>query len=311
MKKKINSILGAFRIKTLPSVLGPLLIALSISIIESFELYKIILVILIGISLQVLVNLINDLEDYKKGVDNLKRLGPARATQSGDLSIYEMKILISFIFLISLLLGILAFFMSGIFVIFFGILLFILAYTYTGGPSPYGYMGLGEFAVFIVFGPFTVLGSLYLFDLYPSFETILISFVPGFSSSLIILVNNIRDIKNDEENGKKTIAVKLGDTRSRYLYIFILYLLILNICFLVFISQNLILLLLVILCIVIFPISDIGFKKSWFILPKYYSKISLKESKLNNTLINTVKAHFIICTIISISIIAWEFSPIF
>ena len=255
--------------------------------------------------------MINDLEDYKKGVDNLKRLGPARATQSGDLSIYEMKILISFIFLISLLLGILAFFMSGIFVIFFGILLFILAYTYTGGPSPYGYMGLGEFAVFIVFGPFTVLGSLYLFDLYPSFETILISFVPGFSSSLIILVNNIRDIKNDEENGKKTIAVKLGDTRSRYLYIFILYLLILNICFLVFISQNLILLLLVILCIVIFPISDIGFKKSWFILPKYYSKISLKESKLNNTLINTVKAHFIICTIISISIIAWEFSPIF
>ena len=78
-------------------------------------------IISIGISLQILVNLINDLEDFLKGVDNNQRLGPTRAVQSGGLSIKEMKLLISIVFMISLILGFIAFLSSGIFVIFFGI----------------------------------------------------------------------------------------------------------------------------------------------------------------------------------------------
>ena len=116
-----------------------------------------------------------------------------------------------------------AFFISGIFTIIMGLILLFLAYTYTGGPKPYGYMGLGEIAVLIVFGPFTVLGSLYLFSIHPTYEKILISVIPGLSASLIILVNNIRDLDNDKKGGKNTIAVKLGEIKSRYLFVGIIF----------------------------------------------------------------------------------------
>ena len=100
MTKKLSYIIVAFRLKTLPAVLGPLAIAIAISSIDFFNFIKILLIISIGISLQILVNLINDLEDFLKGVDNNQRLGPTRATQSGGLSVGEMKLLISIVFLI-------------------------------------------------------------------------------------------------------------------------------------------------------------------------------------------------------------------
>ena len=74
MKKKINSILVAFRLRTLPAVLGPLFISISIIITNDFNLFKVALIIFIGILLQILVNLINDLEDSKKGIDNENRI---------------------------------------------------------------------------------------------------------------------------------------------------------------------------------------------------------------------------------------------
>ena len=112
MKKKSNSIILAFRLKTLPAVLGPIIVAISISSSFSFDISKVILVLLIGIFLQILVNLFNDLQDSNKGIDNKNRAGPIRAIQSGTLSIPEMKKLISVIIFICLLLGIIAFSIS-------------------------------------------------------------------------------------------------------------------------------------------------------------------------------------------------------
>ena len=71
-------------------------------------------------------------------------------------------------------------------------ILFLLAYSYTGGPKPYGYNGFGELGVIIVFGPMTILGSLYVFDIYPTFKLLILSLIPGISASLIILVNKTR-----------------------------------------------------------------------------------------------------------------------
>ena len=182
MKQKINSILVAFRLRTLPAVLGPLFISISIIITNDFNLFKVVLIIFIGILLQILVNLINDLEDSKKGIDNENRVGPLRAIQSGLLTKLEIKLLIYFILILCLVLGTIAFFISGIFTIIMGLILLFLAYTYTGGPKPYGYMGLGEITVMIVFGPFTVLGSLYLFSIHATYENILISVIPYYKS---------------------------------------------------------------------------------------------------------------------------------
>ena len=312
MTKKLSYIIVAFRLKTLPAVLGPLAIAIAISSIDFFNFIKILLIISIGISLQILVNLINDFEDFLKGVDNNQRLGPTRATQSGGLSVGEMKLLISIVFLISLFLGFIAFLSSGIFVIFFGILLFILAYSYTGGPLPYGYLGLGELAVLVVFGPFTVLGSLYLFDIKPSIMIFLISILPGLSASLIILVNNIRDIQNDKINKKNTIAVKLGESKSRFLYLYILIAISILMLIIAISLKNILFILLSILVLYIFPISDIGFKRFIVVGFKHDLTKSLKLSELNFTLIKTVKAHFIICLLISFSLVSWKYiAPIF
>ena len=91
---KIISFLDAFRLKTLPAVLGPLIIAISLSLEKSFDLPKIILIILLGIFLQILVNLLNDVQDFDRGIDTQNRAGPKRVMQSGKLSINEMHTLI-------------------------------------------------------------------------------------------------------------------------------------------------------------------------------------------------------------------------
>ena len=92
---KLNSILIGFRLKTLPAVLGPLLIAVAIGFNNSVEIYRIALVLSIGTFLQILVNLLNDIQDFNKGLDDENRVGPMRASQQGYLSKYEMNIIIT------------------------------------------------------------------------------------------------------------------------------------------------------------------------------------------------------------------------
>ena len=133
---KIISFLDAFRLKTLPAVLGPLIIAISLSLEKSFDLPKIILIILLGIFLQILVNLLNDIQDFERGIDTQNRAGPKRVMQSDKLSINEMYTLIFLILIICLVLGIIAFLITNYITIILGALLFLLAYTYTGGPKP-------------------------------------------------------------------------------------------------------------------------------------------------------------------------------
>ena len=217
---KKETYIQTIRIKTLPAVLGPIIIAIAIAInANRFELLTSVLVFLIGICLQILVNLFNDLGDYEKGVDNEKRLGPERSLQSGKISKKEMRKFIGLVILITLVLGFIAFLNSGITVIFLGISLILIAYLYTSGPFPYGYKGLGEIMVILIFGPVTILGALFLFDIEYNLIILLISIICGLSTSTIILTNNIRDLENDYTHNKITLAVKLGEKKSRILYI--------------------------------------------------------------------------------------------
>ena len=214
---KRETYIQTIRIKTLPAVLGPIIIAITIAInANRFELLTSVLVLLIGICLQILVNLFNDLGDYEKGVDNEKRLGPERSLQSGKISKNEMRKLIAFVILITLILGFIAFLNSGITVIFLGISLILIAYLYTSGPFPYGYKGLGEIMVILIFGPVTILGALFLFDIEYNLIILLISIICGLSTSTIILTNNIRDLENDYTHNKITLAVKLGEKKITY-----------------------------------------------------------------------------------------------
>ncbi|MEC7838363.1 MAG: 1,4-dihydroxy-2-naphthoate octaprenyltransferase [Chloroflexota bacterium] len=299
---KLSSIIIGFRLKTLPAVLGPLLLVISIGLNNSINIYKIALVIFIGIFLQILVNLLNDVQDFNQGLDNENRVGPLRASQQGYLSKSEMNLLILIIIIICLILGLIAFFISDFYTLIIGIVLFGLAYTYTGGPKPYGYNGLGEVGVITVFGPITILGSLYIFDIHPTLKLLLLSLIPGISASLIILINNIRDLENDKKGEKNTIAVILGEKKSRYLY----YLLVILISCLLTVNsitlENKYFLIPAIISLFIFPLNDLGFNR-WK-KKKFLIELDIKKSKisseLNNTLIKTVASHFILCITLSI-----------
>ena len=293
---KRETYIQTIRIKTLPAVLGPIIIAITIAInANRFELLTSVLVLLIGICLQILVNLFNDLGDYEKGVDNEKRLGPERSLQSGKISKKEMRKLIGLVILITLVLGFIAFLNSGITVIFLGISLILIAYLYTSGPFPYGYKGLGEIMVILIFGPVTILGALFLFDIEYNLIILLISIICGLSTSTIILTNNIRDLENDYTHNKITLAVKLGEKKSRILYILTIFLI--SLLLLISSMENFNNIILSFFVWFTFPISDFGIKRFSF-------KINFSRfgRDLNHTLYRTAMSHLLLCISLAISI---------
>ena len=293
---KRETYIQTIRIKTLPAVLGPIIIAIAIAInANRFELLTSVLVLLIGICLQILVNLFNDLGDYEKGVDNEKRLGPERSLQSGKISKKEMRKLNAFVILITLILGFIAFLNSGITVIFLGISLILIAYLYTSGPFPYGYKGLGEIMVILIFGPVTILGALFLFDIEYNLIILLISIICGLSTSTIILTNNIRDLENDYTHNKITLAVKLGEKKSRILYILTISLI--SLLLLIASMENFNNIILSFFVWFTFPISDFGIKRFSF-------KINFSRfgRDLNHTLYRTALSHLLLCISLAISI---------
>ena len=293
---KRETYIQTIRIKTLPAVLGPIIIAIAIAInANRFELLTSVLVLLIGICLQILVNLFNDLGDYEKGVDNEKRLGPERSLQSGKISKNEMRKLIAFVISITLILGFIAFLNSGITVIFLGISLILIAYLYTSGPFPYGYKGLGEIMVILIFGPVTILGALFLFDIEYNLIILLISIICGLSTSTIILTNNIRDLENDYTHNKITLAVKLGEKKSRILYIITIFLI--SLLLLISSMENFNNIILSFFVWFTFPISDFGIKRFSF-------KINFSRfgRDLNHTLYRTAMSHLLLCISLAISI---------
>ena len=293
---KRETYIQTIRIKTLPAVLGPIIIAITIAInANRFELLTSVLVLLIGICLQILVNLFNDLGDYEKGVDNEKRLGPERSLQSGKISKKEMRKLIGLVILITLVLGFIAFLNSGITVIFLGISLILIAYLYTSGPFPYGYKGLGEIMVILIFGPVTILGALFLFDIEYNLIILLISIICGLSTSTIILTNNIRDLENDYTHNKITLAVKLGEKKSRILYILTIFLI--SLLLLIASMENFNNIILSFFVWFTFPISDFGIKRFSF-------KINFSRfgRDLNHTLYRTAMSHLLLCISLAISI---------
>lgn len=293
---KRETYIQTIRIKTLPAVLGPIIIAITIAInANRFELLTSVLVLLIGICLQILVNLFNDLGDYEKGVDNEKRLGPERSLQSGKISKKEMRKLIAFVISITLILGFIAFLNSGITVIFLGISLILIAYLYTSGPFPYGYKGLGEIMVILIFGPVTILGALFLFDIEYNLIILLISIICGLSTSTIILTNNIRDLENDYTHNKITLAVKLGEKKSRILYILTISLI--SLLLLIASMENFNNIILSFFVWFTFPISDFGIKRFSF-------KINFSRfgRDLNHTLYRTALSHLLLCISLAISI---------
>ena len=185
--------------------------------------------VLTTLLLQTLSNFANDFGDYKHGADNEFRIGPQRALQSGVISGEEMLTAIRLTALAALASGLMLLSYSlkniglaGMFILLsIGLLAIWAAYAYTAAKKPYGYKGWGDIFVFIFFGLVTVEGIYFLQSGKIHLISILPAIAMGFFSTAVLNLNNIRDIDNDRQAGKITVAVRLGKNGSAWYHFFL------------------------------------------------------------------------------------------
>ena len=186
---------------------------------ETWDITIFVLALLVTLLYQVLSNYANDYGDGVKGTDK-NRIGEAeqRAVASGKISASQMRNAVILFALLSLVatfyLLYKAFFPNFIneFYTFIGlgVACILAAIGYTVGKKPYGYLGLGDIMVFIFFGLVSVCGSYFLFTKSFDWDILLPASAIGLLSAAVLNLNNMRDIENDEKNGKKTLALRLG-----------------------------------------------------------------------------------------------------
>jgi len=168
--------------------------------------------------IQIGTNFANDYFDFKKGTDANRRFGPERMTQSGRISAHQMKLAFILMFSLAFFSGLYLCTLGGWPIFWIGVSAIVCGILYTGGPLPYGYIGLGEVFVFIFFGPIATAGTYYLMSGIFSKEAVIAGVLPGCLSAAILVVNNLRDREDDKKSGKRTLAVWFGKVFSRYEY---------------------------------------------------------------------------------------------
>jgi 1,4-dihydroxy-2-naphthoate octaprenyltransferase len=204
------------RPKTLPAAIAPVLVGTAFAGYNS-NAVNFFLALVVGVALQVGVNYANDYSDGLKGTDK-DRVGPMRLVGSGAATPEAVKRAALIAIAIAVVAGVSLAARSSWILIALGALSIIAAWTYTGGPKPYGYFALGEVSVFIFFGLVATLGTYYAHVGSLSFEVLLASFAMGCLACAILVLNNLRDLEKDKLAGKITLAVKIGHSQTRRFY---------------------------------------------------------------------------------------------
>lgn len=221
---KFKAWVNAARLRTLPLSISGIITGAALAAYYGYTNTTVfVLALLTTIAFQVTSNFANDYGDGVKGTDNDDRVGPKRALQSGILTRQELKKGIIVAIAISILLAItLLYFAFGSNDLLLILIFFILALIsiwasikYTVGASAYGYRGLGDVFVFLFFGLLGVLGSMYLFTKFLTFESILPAVAIGLLSTGVLNLNNLRDCISDKKAGKNTIVVKMGFEKGK------------------------------------------------------------------------------------------------
>ena len=204
------------RPKTLAAAIAPVLVGTAFAGYNANAL-NFFLALIVGVGLQVGVNYANDYSDGTKGTDK-DRVGPMRLVGSGVASPEAVKRAAVIAIGVAVIAGVILAARTSWILIGVGALAIVAAWTYTGGPKPYGYFALGEVSVFIFFGLVATLGTYYAHVGSLSLEVILASFAMGSLACAILVLNNLRDLEKDKAAGKITLAVKIGDSQTRRFY---------------------------------------------------------------------------------------------
>jgi 1,4-dihydroxy-2-naphthoate octaprenyltransferase len=205
-------IIGA-RPRTLPAAIAPVVVATALAGAD-WNWFRAALALKVGVWLQIGVNYANDYSDGVKGSDD-NRIGPIRLVASGLATAAQVKRAAFISFGIASIAGLWLSLLASPWLILVGIAAIAAAWGYTGGKNPYGYSGLGEVSVFIFFGLTATVGTYYAQTGHVTALSVLCAVPMGALACAILAVNNLRDRAQDELVGKRTLAVRLGDTKAR------------------------------------------------------------------------------------------------
>src|SRR5215212_2258561 len=204
----------AARPKTLVAAIVPVLIGIALAAPRiSWPLFA--CTLFGAVLIQIATNFINDAIDFKRGTDTSERLGPLRVTQAGLLSADAVMRGAWICLAGAALCGIPLIVRAGWPLRAIGLVSMALAYAYTGGPFPLAYHGLGELVVILFFGVIAVGGTYYVQTLRLTREALLAGFAAGSLATVLIVINNLRDIDDDRRSNKKTTVVRFGERFAR------------------------------------------------------------------------------------------------
>ena len=210
-RSRIHVWLLASRPKTLPVAIAPIIIASAMAWADGgLHLGAVSVATVCALLITIGTNFCNDYADFARGADTEDRKGPLRVTQAGLIAPKQIRGATVLVFALATVLGIYLIYRGGWPVLLIGFVSILAGISYTAGPWPYGYRGLGDVSVLIFFGPVAVGGTYYVQTLAITPEVMIAGLAPGLLATAILTVNNIRDMEEDHIAGKNTLVVRFG-----------------------------------------------------------------------------------------------------
>jgi 1,4-dihydroxy-2-naphthoate octaprenyltransferase len=215
----VNKWIVGARVRTLPAAVVPVAVGAAVAVGEpDVRWWRVVLAGVVSVMLQVGVNYANDYSDGIRGTDDA-RVGPARLVGGGLASARSVKIAALSSFLVAAVFGLILTIVTSPWLLVVGAASILAGWFYTGGKHPYGYLGFGELFVFVFFGLVATVGTTYVLAERITALAWQLGVAVGALACALLVTNNLRDIPTDREVGKKTLAVRLGDARTRTLFV--------------------------------------------------------------------------------------------
>lgn len=209
---------SAVRPATLAASVAPVLAGTAIAIHQGGAVWGAgIAALVVGLGMQLGVNFANDYSDHVRGADSPTRIGPVRAASSGVVAPAQVRMAAIAAFGVAGVAGLFLSLAVDWRLLIVGAACLLAGWLYTGGPRPYGYLGLGELFVFLFFGLVATAGTVYVETGRVTPLALLFGCALGFLACAILVLNNLRDIQTDAAAGKRTLATRIGRERTRVL----------------------------------------------------------------------------------------------